>query len=143
MKKIISLLLILFFGCASNPTHQHQLSICAMFKDEANWLKEWIVYHHSVLGVEHFYLYNNESSDDYKSVLQPYIEKGLVEVYEWDSDNSDHLAFGAFMDAPWNAAQLGVYNDCLKNKALGVSKWVAMIDIDEFIVPKKWGKILL
>ncbi len=41
------------------------------------------------------------------------------------------------MDAPWSASQLGAYNDCLKNRALGKVDWVAMIDIDEFIVPAK------
>ena len=63
-----------------------------------------------VLGVEHFYLYNNESTDDFETVIMPFIEKGLVELYDWDSENPDHLAFGAFMDAPWNAAQIGAYN---------------------------------
>ncbi|MBU6446567.1 MAG: glycosyltransferase family 92 protein, partial [Verrucomicrobia bacterium] len=47
------------------------------------------------------------------------------------------LSEGSFMDAPWSAAQLGAYNDCLKQRALGKAKWVAMIDIDEFIVPVK------
>lgn len=140
MKKLAFLLLIFFLGCTSKPTHPYKLSICAIFKDEAKWLKEWVVYHHAVLGVEHFYLYNNESSDEYESVLKPFIESGLVELYDWDSENPAHLAYGPFMDAPWNAAQLGAYNDCLKNKALGVSKWVAMIDIDEFIVPKSGVK---
>lgn len=137
MKKLAYLLLIFCFSCTSKPSHKYQLSICAIFKNEADWLDEWILYHHKVLGVEHFYLYNNESTDDFESVLKPFIEKGLVELIYWDSKNPDHLAFGAFMDAPWNAAQIGAYNDCLKRKALGVSKWVAMIDIDEYIVPKK------
>ena len=108
-----------------------------MFKNEAKWLPEWLDYHRNVLSVHHFYLYNNESSDDYAQVLQPYIEDGIVELFDWGSDDPKHLAYGAFMDAPWSAAQLGAYNDCLKKKALGKSDWVAMIDIDEFIVPVK------
>ena len=31
--------------------------------------------------------------------------------------------------------QLGAYNECLKKRALGKAKWVAVIDVDEFIVP--------
>ena len=37
---------------------KYKLSICAIFKNEANYLKEWIEYHRMV-GVEHFYLYNS------------------------------------------------------------------------------------
>lgn len=132
MQKII-LLVLLLTGCSS--THPYRLAVCAIFKNEAPWLKEWLTYHEQVLGVEHFYLYNNESSDDYKSVLQPFIQRGVVELIEWDSADPSHLAQGPFMDAPWSAAQLGAYNDCLKNRALGIAKWVAMIDLDEFIVP--------
>jgi hypothetical protein len=54
-----------------------------MFKDEAPWLKEWISYHHNILGVEHFYLYNNDSSDDYREVLRPWIDQHIVELIDW------------------------------------------------------------
>lgn len=137
MKKWALLLVFFCFSCTSQSPYKYHLSICAIFKNEAEWLQEWILYHHKVLGVEHFYLYNNESTDEYEAILKPFIEKGLVELYDWDSETPDHLAFGAFMDAPWNAAQIGAYNHCLKRCALGISKWVAMIDIDEFIVPKR------
>ncbi len=107
-----------------------------MFKNEAPWLKEWILYHHQILGVEHFYLYNNDSTDNYREVLQPFIDQHIVELIDWSSDDPTHHASGAYMDAPWSASQLGSYNHCLK-KAKGEAKWVAMIDIDEFIVPVK------
>lgn len=140
MKQIFWVLTLVFCSCTEQPTHPRELSICAIFKNEAQWFKEWIIYHRDVVGVEHFYLYNNESTDDYQSVLAPFIKEGIVEVFDWDSKSREHLAFGAFMDSPWNAAQLGAYNDCLKNKALGISKWVAMIDVDEFIVPANGKK---
>lgn len=135
-------LLIIFLAlcsCSRAP-NLHKLAICAIFKDEAPWLKEWVTYHHKVLGVEKFYLYNNESKDNYLEVLKPFLDKDIVELIDWESSNPKHLAFGAFMDSPWSAAQLGAYNDCLKNRALGKAKWVAMIDIDEFIVPTKGVK---
>lgn len=134
MKKGIFFLVFLVL-CACSTSHPYRLTVCAMFKNEGPWLKEWLTYHHKVLGVEHFYLYNNESEDNYKEVLAPFIAQGLVDLIEWDFEDPNHQATGAFMDAPWSAAQLGAYNDCLKTKALGKSKWVAMIDIDEFIVP--------
>jgi hypothetical protein len=133
MKKCLLLILIFLSSC-STP-YPYRLAVCAIFKDEAPWLKEWLTYHHDVLGVDHFYLYNNESSDDYLAVLQPFVDQGLVDLIDWDSQNPAHLAYGPFMDAPWSAAQLGAYNHCLQKRALGKAQWVAMIDIDEFIVP--------
>lgn len=137
MKKTLFCLFlaVFFFSCSSPPAES--LAICAIFKNEAKWLKEWVEYHHKVLGVDHFYLYNNESSDEYQKVLEPFIRQGIVELIDWDSSSPDHLASGPFMDAPWSMAQLGAYNNCLKQRALGKVDWVAMIDIDEFIVPAK------
>lgn len=101
-----------------------------MFKNEAPWLKEWIEYHR-LLGVERFYLYNNDSDDNYREVLDPYIEQNIVELIEWDSKT-----------APWHKVtrkrhvgfQITAFNDCIK-RALGKADWVAIIDSDEFIVP--------
>jgi hypothetical protein len=45
-------------------TIKHYLSICAIFKDEAPYLQEWIEFHR-LLGVEKFYLYNNNSRDNF------------------------------------------------------------------------------
>lgn len=122
--------------CPCLQAHQYDLTVCAMFKNEAPWLKEWIVYHHDILGVDHFYLYDNDSTDNFKAVLKPYIEQGFVELIDWNSGDDSHWIHGV-ADAQWMPCQLGAYNDCLKKRALGKAKWVAMIDIDEFIVPVK------
>ena len=55
----------------------YDLAVTAIFKNEGRYLKEWLDYH-LFAGVEHFYLYNNDSSDNYAEVLAPYIEKNLV-----------------------------------------------------------------
>ncbi len=86
-KKIILFLCILSifaFIFSFRSTHKHEFAVCAMFQNEAPYLKEWIDYHHNVLGATYFYLYNNESQDNYEEVLAPYIEKGLVELIEWE-----------------------------------------------------------
>lgn len=92
-------------------------SICAIFKNEARYLKEWIEYHR-IIGIEHFYLYNNFSEDDYISVLQPYIDISLVTLIQW----------------PVKQGQMGAYSDCAK-KFGDETNWIAYIDLDEYIVP--------
>ena len=93
-----------------------------MFRDEAPYLKEWVEYHR-MLGVEHFYLYNNESADNYLEVLEPYVKANIVEILDWP-DVFDI----AFM------RQRAAFNHCLQ-RVKGKTSWLAIIDIDEFIVP--------
>jgi len=102
---------------------QYNLSVCAIFKDEADSLKEWIDFH-LIVGVEHFFLYNNFSNDNFLSILDPYINKGIVTLYDW----------------PYIKGQTKAYKDCFeRNKHL--TQWLAFIDIDEFICPKKESTI--
>jgi hypothetical protein len=124
-KVILSLFLVL--GSICHAEHRYQLSICAIFQDEASYLKEWIEFHR-LMGVEHFYLYNHHSQDHYQEVLQPYILAGLVEL-------KDQPAIADTLKA-FNALQCKCYTECL-TRARGISKWVAFLDIDEFLFPTK------
>jgi hypothetical protein len=107
--------------------YKYKLAICAIFQDEAPYLKEWIEFH-KLVGVQHFYLYNNLSTDNYFSVLKPYIEKGEVELINWNYCSANICE--------WNEIQCGSYNDAL-SRTRNVVEWVAFVDIDEFIVPVK------
>ena len=99
-------------------TKKYNVSVCAIFKNEAPYLREWIEFNR-IVGVEHFYLYNNNSKDDYLSILKPYLESGLVTLTDW----------------PYNQKQMECYMDCI-DKYDSETKWLGFIDIDEFIVPK-------
>ncbi len=90
-----------------------ELAACAIFLNEAPYLAEWVTFHR-LQGVERFYLYNHESSDDWRSALAPEIEAGIVEVTHWPE------------------GQREAYDDCLERHGDEV-RWIAMIDIDEFL----------
>ncbi len=109
----------------------YELGIVTMFRNEANYLKEWIVYHH-MLGVDHFLLYNDRSVDNWAEVLEPYISSNLVEVIEWSAPPNTAIFPGH---------QTAAYQDGLR-RSKGNTKWLAFIDIDEFILPKKNATIL-
>lgn len=129
-KFFFMLLLSILFWNSAVYSFQYTLTACAIFNDEAPYLKEWIDYHKKV-GVEHFWLYNNNSIDNYVEVLMPYIQEGTVTLIEWPSEIKEpEKQFQYFC----YTVQVGAYNDAL-NKARGVSKWLALIDTDEFIVP--------
>lgn len=98
---------------------KHYLAVCAIAKDEGTYFKEWIEWHQS-MGVDKFYIYDNESTDCTKEVLKPYIDSGLVEYTYF----------------PGHRKQLAAYDDCLDRHRME-ARWIAFIDLDEFIVPVK------
>lgn len=94
---------------------RHYLSIAAIIKNEALYLKEWIDFHIDQ-GVEHFYLYDNESTDNTYEVLLPYIDEGYV---TWQ------VAIGKSQQVP-------LYTSTIYTKA-NETVWCAFIDVDEFL----------
>ena len=107
--------------------YQYQLAIAAIFRDEARFLKEWIEFHREV-GFEHFYLFDNLSTDSYQEILQPYIESGIVELFSWPIEHSN--------ESDWDYLQRLAYERAIYF-AKGKVKWLAFIDIDEFLFPAK------
>lgn len=122
----IKICLLLFFFVFSNLlAYEYELSVVAIFQNEARFMKEWIDFHKNV-GVEHFYLYNNNSKDKYEEVLKPYIQSGQVELLQWNFKHTDI--------AGWSAIQNNAYKDAV-DRSCYVSKWLIIIDTDEFIFP--------
>ena len=97
--------------------YKNILSLAAVVKDEALYIKEWIEFHRMV-GVTHFYIYDHESTDNLYEELSPYIDKGIVTYTYW----------------PGEVVYFQGYNDCL-NKYKYESKYIGFIDPDEFIIP--------
>lgn len=103
-----------FIKKKNNPT-KYLFCICSIFKNESPYIKEWIEYH-LLIGVEHFYLYNNNSTDNFMEVLQPYIDEGIVTLTEWK-------------EIP---GQISSYKHWYENYR-HETNWCSFIDLDEFI----------
>lgn len=58
----------------------YYLGILAIFNNESMIIKEWIE-HYIWQGVEHFYLIDNDSTDNSVEIIQPYIDEGIVSLY--------------------------------------------------------------
>lgn len=93
------------------------LSICATYRDVAEYLREWIEFHR-IVGVDHFYLYDNGSEDDHREALAPYVSDGIVTVHDWP---------GRFPDC-----QTKAFDHCIAEHG-DESRWIAFIDTDEFL----------
>ncbi|OJU81846.1 MAG: hypothetical protein BGO10_08140 [Chlamydia sp. 32-24] len=105
-----------------------ELAICCIFRNEARFLKEWIEFHR-LMGVEHFYLYNNLSTDNYLSILEPYIKKKILTLTEWPYESLN--------GNDWNDIQCNAYQDALAKAKNANVKWLAMLDCDEYLFPVK------
>lgn len=112
--------ILLFFHSIvrkKSQEYKYKVSICGIFKNEAKFLDEWIKFH-LVIGIDHFYMYNNNSEDNFLEVLKPYIDCGIVDLIDW----------------PLESSQMQAYQDCY-NRFRSETHWLSFIDIDEFICP--------
>jgi len=91
--------------------------VVCIVKDEAEYLEEWLAYHVAV-GVGHFIIYDNGSTDGSAAVLERYINHGLVTRVDW----------------PLGGGQLAAYNHALRMFG-ATARWLAYFDVDEFLVP--------
>ena len=115
---IINTLQKIFIIKFTKQTKQkYYLSVVATVKNEGCYLQEWIEYY-KIMGVEHFYIYDNESTDNTKEILQPYILNGDVTYHYFEGKNR----------------QIEMYNEALEKYKIE-TKWLAPLDADEFVYP--------
>ena len=101
-------------------------TVGAIFRNESHCIQEWLN-HYINEGAEHFYLINDNSTDNTTDRLQPYIDKGLITLY-FSNEPHPHPT----------GHQRNCYNKFilphLNNKEM---KWLLMCDLDEFV----WSKV--
>ena len=97
------------------PEAPRYLAACLIYKNHASFLREWLEFH-MLVGVERFYLYDNGSTDDHEEVLAPYIEEGIVLLHQWPGAQRQFAAFDHCVETYRNDA-----------------RWIAFIDVDEFL----------
>lgn len=143
LKKIIRILFFwtIFLGAPlhSFPTREkkYTLSACAIFRNEGKYLKEWIEYHR-LIGVDHFYLYNNNSVDRSNRILRSYVKEGIVTLTHWP-DCLGHLPENKMYI--WSlSTQTSAYQHAISLRK-HETKWLVLMDIDEFLVPMEESSI--
>jgi hypothetical protein len=94
----------------------HYLSVIAIFKNETMNLKVWLE-HYLWQGVDHFYLIDNGSTDDPMTILQEYIDMGLVTYFYGDRKHWQQQYYKDMFD---------------REKLRDNTYWLMVCDIDEF-----------
>jgi hypothetical protein len=88
---------------------RYEFTVAAIFKDEAPFLEEWLTFHHGI-GATQFYLYDNNSTDHFRDVLE------LVTLTPW----------------PEYPGQRSAYLHCIRSR-WKEAEWIAFLDVDEFL----------
>lgn len=110
---------------------KHHLVIAAIFKNENPYLREWIEFHRLV-GVDHFYLYDNDCGVEARALLAPYEAAGVVTRHDWTHlDGTRHDRPTRFGGRDKNHM---AFNHAARHHR-DASQWMLKIDIDEFLVP--------
>lgn len=93
------------------------LSLVSPVKNEHDYLIPYVKFY-AYHGVEHFFFYDNGSTIPVKETLK------------------DYLDICTITDFPGIGVQYPIYDHFLKNFGK-TTEWVAVFDIDEFVLPKK------
>ena len=113
----------LFSSCKQKSAPESAIAVAAIIKNEAPYLEEWIRYHREI-GVGKFYIFDNDSTDDAREVLQPFIAEGCV-VYQ---------------PLHGKQRQIDAYNLALRRYGK-LHRYFAMIDLDEFLYVTDGGNL--
>jgi len=125
---------------------RYNLVVVGMFKNEISILREWLD-HNIAIGVEHFYLIDNGSTDGCSTILYPYMHRGIVTLVtdprRWSHGAGSYIQPGVYYDpkrSRYVSAQNRYHNTqsiLLNAHFLRLVKeqadWVLIIDIDEYI----------
>jgi len=104
-----------------------KLAICALAKDEAPYIEEWVAFHF-LQGANDILIFDNKSTDGMRDILARVARHLPVEALDWpDGQTYDEM-------------QRAAYREGTKRLA-GNADWVAFIDIDEFLFSSR-GKSL-
>jgi hypothetical protein len=99
------------------------IALIAMFKNESHIMKEWLE-HYVREGIDTFLLIDNDSTDHYKPILEPYLQSKQAYLMKSKKKN----------------AQVELYNKWLPEAKK--FDWVIVVDLDEFIYARKGFKTI-
>lgn len=109
------------------------IAIVTVAKNEGSYIGEWVKFHKAV-GIRHFFIYDDASTDDTIEVLKTHLSEDELTI------------------TPWAGRMTDVANDQLLNSQVlafchailnfGGGFWrMAFIDVDEFLLPKKGSTV--
>jgi hypothetical protein len=104
------------------------VAIATVLRDEEHYVAEWASFHRAV-GVRHFFVYDDGSTDRTLLILRDVLPQAELTILPWRFGMRD-----VRMGLPLNKQVLAFAHAILNFGA--DFRWMAFIDVDEFILPK-------
>tara|TARA_B100001094_G_scaffold8759_2_gene7878 strand:+ start:1587 stop:2612 length:1026 start_codon:yes stop_codon:yes gene_type:complete len=106
---------------------EKEIVLGTMFKNCAKYLENWIIYH-KYIGIQHFYIYDNDSNDT--EILNDVCEryKEIITMTKWP--------FPYVRKPSGISGQTTAQNHCIY-KYGDNCKWIGLTDLDEYIYSKE------
>jgi hypothetical protein len=109
-----------------NNNKKYKLGLLVIIKNERMVIEE-LIQHYIWQGVQHFYIIDNESTDETKAILKPYIDNGIISYY----------------NMPGKHIQAKYYNIIFNSNAKEECEWLIICDADEYIYNRIKNKTIL
>ena len=142
-----------------SPSHIRFMTLATMVKNKRRWLREWVEFH-LMMGFEHIIIYDNESQDEPYEILKAYVDQGLLTYIPWPPSSippmpttfvtrTERLQYQWLHDAletcyssSWamhkqGPCQMAAFVDAIFRTKGGISRWLAVWDVDEYIFPRE------
>lgn len=101
---------------------KYYISIVSVFRNEEDTLESWLT-HHISEGIDHFYMINDNSTDGSLDILSPYINKGIVTLYDVPT-NVHFNIFGTIEDYSL---------EYILPQAKEETEWLILLKIEDFL----------
>ena len=108
---------------------RHGIAIMACVKNEAPYIEEWVRFHRAV-GVRHFHIYDDGSTDGTVALLGNLLSADALTIVPWVGRMVDVAS-----DQVLNGQAIAFAHAILNFGA--AYRWMAFIDVDEFLLPKQ------
>ena len=137
----------------------YYLTLATMIKNQRRWLREWIEFN-IMMGVDHFIIYDNNSTDLPLDILQFYIDHKVMTYIKWPPETVpppegpfetalEEYQYNWFrdtletcLDNTWQIhkavpCQLAAFSDAIRRTKGGTSRWLGIWDVVEYIFPRE------
>lgn len=109
------------YALASSSEPPFNVAVCSLVQNEAPYIAEWMAYHR-MIGVDHFFIYDNNSTDNLEAAVAPFHARGWVTLVKPTYSTMDTKV--------WDFQK-----ECsMRNELALSSRWLGTFDVDEFLI---------